>query len=87
MVGMANTGGQFFLHCLIFGLMSFSGASVGLLIGSAILDSKSVPAVVPVITFPFLLFSGLYKNRADLPRWIGWIEYLSPNKYGFIALL
>ena len=38
MVDLSNTGGQFFLHCLNFGLMSFCGASLGLLLGSVILD-------------------------------------------------
>ncbi len=85
MVDLANSAPQFFLHCFIFGLMSFCGASLGLLIGSVILDPKSVSAVVPVIVLPFMIFSGFFKNRADLPKWLGWIEYISPNKYGFIA--
>ena len=32
-----------------------------------------------------MLFSGLFKNRDDLPGWIGWFEYISPMKYGFIG--
>lgn len=33
-----------------------------------------------------ILFSGLFKNQQDFPKWIGWIEYLSPYKYAFEAL-
>jgi len=87
MIGLANTGGQFFIHCLVFALMSFTGSALGLFIGSIILDPKSVSAVVPVILLPVLLFSGFFKNRHDLPKWIGWIEYISPNKYGFIGFV
>lgn len=87
MIDMANSGGQFFLHVLVSILMGFNGASLGLLIGSIILDPKSVSAVVPIFILPIILFSGFFKNRADLPDWIGWIEYISPNKYGFIAYI
>ncbi len=65
--------------------MAFCGASLGLLLGSVVLDVKSVSAVMSPILLPVILFSGFYKNRDDLPVWIGWIEYISPNKYGFIA--
>lgn len=87
MIDLANTGGQFFLHVLVFILISFNGASLGLLLGSVILDAKSVSSVVPIIILPIILFSGFFKNRADLPGWIGWIEYISPNKYGFIGFI
>lgn len=73
MVDMANTGGQFFLHCLTFFLMGFVGASLGLLLGSVILDAKSVSSVIPIIILPIILFSGFFKNRHDLPGWLGWI--------------
>ncbi len=87
MIDLAHSAGQFFIHCLILALMSFSGASIGLLIGSVILDPKSVSAVVPIIILPFILFSGYFKNREELPVWLGWIEYISPLKYGFIGFI
>lgn len=73
MIGLAPTGGQFFIHVLITILIGFCGSSLGLFIGSVILDEKSIPAMVPMITLPIILFSGFFKNRADLPVWIGWI--------------
>lgn len=73
MIGLALTAGQFFLHFLIYLLISFCGSSLGLLLGSVILDAKSVSAVTPVVILPFTLFSGFFKNRADLPDWLGWV--------------
>ncbi len=87
MVGCAATPGQFFLHCLIFCLMSFCGASIGLFIGSIIMDWKDIPVAIPIFLLPINAFSGFFKNRADLPGWIGWMEYVSPVKYSFIGLL
>jgi ABC-type multidrug transport system permease subunit len=40
-------------------------------------------AVVPIFILPFMLFGGFYNNRSTFASWIGWIEYLSPFKYGF----
>ena len=87
MIDLSNTAGQFFLHYLIYCLIAFTGSSLGMLLGSVILDSKSVSAVMPVVLLPVILFSGFYKNRENLPKWIGWIEYVSPIKYGFIAVV
>lgn len=36
---------------------------------------------------PFLLYSGLFKNSANLSNWIAWIQYLSSIKYGYIGFV
>ena len=86
MVGMASTAGQFFSFYLVSFLIAFSGNSLGLLLGSMISDPKTVSAVASVFIVPFVLFSGFFKNRGNFPVWIGWIEYISPLKYGFIGV-
>jgi ABC-type multidrug transport system permease subunit len=65
--------------------MGLNGSSLGLFLGSVILDAKSISAVVPIVLLPVTLFSGFFKNRDDLPVWLGWFEYISPNKYAFTA--
>ena len=35
---------------------------------------------------PFMLFGGFFSNQANYYWWTGWIQYLSPIKYGFEAL-
>jgi len=85
MIGLANTAGKFFIFMPTYILLGFAGSSLGLLIGSVILDAKSVASVVPIILIPIILFSGFLKYRNDIPHWIGWLEYIPPVKYGFIA--
>lgn len=82
-VGLSNTASQFFYYYLITYLLTINGVSLGLMMGSVITDAKSVASVTPAIMIPFFLFSGYFKNRDNLPKWIGWIEYISPLKYGF----
>ena len=55
--------------------------------GSMITDAKSVSTVTPAIMMPIILVSGFFKNRDNLPVWFGWIEYISPMKYAFSAMI
>lgn len=87
MVGLASTAAQFFTFYFIFFWVSFAGNSLGLLLGSIITSTTLITIMVPVFTLPFVIFSGFYKNTADLPKWIGWIQYISPMKYSFIAFI
>ena len=68
-------------------LINLCGNSLGLLLGSIIQDAQAVSAAVPIVLLPFVLFSGLFKNTGNLPDWLGWIQYVSPLKYGYIALV
>lgn len=86
MVGQANTAEQFFLFYFISVIVGFAGSSLGLFIGSLSKDEKTGAALTPIIILPIFIFSGVFKNRANLPDWIGWMEYISPLKYGFMAM-
>ena len=84
-VGLSSTVQQFWIYYLVTYLITLNGSSLGLMIGSIILDQKSVGAVTPCVLLPVILFSGFFKNTANLPVWLGWIQYISPIKYGFSA--
>ena len=87
MVGLSPTANQILTFFLIGILSSFAGSSLGLMLGSIAKDSKTVSILTPLFIQPMLLFAGYYKNLGSIPRWIGWIQYLSPVKYGFSAAL
>jgi ABC-type multidrug transport system permease subunit len=36
---------------------------------------------------PLFVFAGVFKNFANFPDWVGWIQYISPLKYCFISML
>lgn len=85
MIGLNSTAGHFFLFYLVAFLCKTAGSSYGLLVGSFFSDAKVASGLLPLIILPLMLFSGFYKNRADLAGWIGWIEYISPIKYAFVG--
>jgi len=87
MVGLNPTVGQFFTFFLILYLISFIGGSLGLLFGSLCDDAKRVGTLLILSIFLFIIFSGMFKNLANIPAWIGWIQYVSPLKYTFAAVI
>ena len=86
-VGLSSTAIQFFTLYFIVFLLNFAGNSLGLWIGSMIADAKTAASVTMIMILPLIIFAGFFKNRNNLPDWIFWVEYVSPFKYGFAAML
>lgn len=66
---------------------SLVGNSLGILIGSMFKDAKQASAMTPIFLLPFMMFGGLYNKLNSIPEWIGWIQYLSPFRYGLHGVL
>jgi ABC-type multidrug transport system permease subunit len=75
------------INCLIYCLLSLAGNSFGLMGGCMFKDVKVASGVLPMFILPLMLFSGFYQNRGNLMVWISWMEYLSPMKYAFEAVM
>jgi ABC-type multidrug transport system permease subunit len=73
MMNLTSTAEQFFIFFFALFLCGLAGNSFGLLVGSFFSDPKVASGIMPLIVLPLMLFSGFYKNSADLPVWIGWI--------------
>ena len=33
-----------------------------------------------------VIISGYFKNPDNMPKWFSWLQYISPFKYGLIAI-
>jgi hypothetical protein len=86
-IGLSATFHQFLVHYATSILIGISGSSLGLLIGVLAKDSRAIGPTSAMIHLPMLLFASFFKNRGDFPVWIGWIQYISPFNYGFIAMM
>lgn len=79
---MTQTTEVFFKYFFINILLSQTGNSLGLLVGSAFSDAKIAMGMTPPFMMIFMLFAGFFANRESLWPGVAWIEYLSPFKYG-----
>lgn len=66
---------------------SLVGNSLGILTGSLFKDAKRASAMTPVLLLPLMMFSGLYNKLDSIPRWISWLQYISPFRYGLHGAL
>jgi hypothetical protein len=66
--------------------MDNCGASLGILVSCMFNDIAIALAVMPAILLPLMVFSGFFVNTNSIPPYFTWIQYLSPMRYGFIAL-
>ncbi|KAF4518792.1 hypothetical protein B566_EDAN005413 [Ephemera danica] len=71
--------GMFLAACL---MISFVAQSIGLVVGAAMNVQNGV-FLAPVMSVPFLLFSGFFVSFDAIPVYLRWITYLSYIRYGF----
>ncbi|XP_045447598.1 ATP-binding cassette sub-family G member 4 isoform X4 [Melitaea cinxia] len=70
---------MFLSSCL---LIAFVAQSVGLVVGAAMNVQNGV-FLAPVMSVPFLLFSGFFVSFNAIPVYLRWITYVSYIRYGF----
>lgn len=44
-------------------------------------------SLLPLIMVPVLLFGGLMAKLTLIPKYISWVQYISPVRYGFSAIM
>lgn len=50
-------------------------------------QAETAVQMSPSIMMPFVVFGGFMTNAGTIPDWINWLQYLSPVRYGFEALI
>ncbi|CAK84182.1 unnamed protein product (macronuclear) [Paramecium tetraurelia] len=75
------------IHIFVCILLGITGNSMGLMVGSMLQDSKNASGIIPMVLMPLIAFSGFFANQSLFMNWISWVQYLSPLKYAFEALI
>ncbi|KAJ0393262.1 hypothetical protein ATCC90586_011719 [Pythium insidiosum] len=74
------------MQVIIF-LVNSCAVGLGYLVSCWVRRVDIAPIIGVVLILPFLLFGGLLINSDDAPDYFVWIQYISPIKYGFEALM
>ncbi|CDW72976.1 abc transporter family protein [Stylonychia lemnae] len=72
----------FSLSCLIL-----TAASYGQLIGCIFTRPETASQVAPLMIIPLNIAGGFYTNLSNLPKWVQWLQYISPIRYGLESIL
>jgi ABC-type multidrug transport system permease subunit len=61
-------------------------AGLGFMLSAACENMEQSSALSSLITLPAILFGGLFVNTSTVFKAIGWVQWLSPIRYGFECL-
>ena len=64
-----------------------AAASFGYFLSSLFASETAATSMAPLLMMPMMLFGGLMTNNAKAPKWLSWLQYISPIKYCATALL
>lgn len=86
-VGLQPTAGKYLVAVMCQCACYSAGASLGILAASSAKRVEVALAIAPAILLPLMFFSGFFINSESVPVYFRWIEYISPIKYAFSALM
>ena len=68
-------------------MIALTAKGLGVMMGCIFQSPKQASAMAGIILLPLMMFGGLYSNFDQFPAYIGWLQYVSPFKYGFQAVI
>ncbi|KAG2499376.1 hypothetical protein HYH03_002951 [Edaphochlamys debaryana] len=86
MIGYQNEPDKFGWFALTMVLMDACGAGLGIFISCLFNDLSMALSVAPMFLLPLMVFSGFFVNSKSIPPYFTWIQYISPMRYGFVAV-
>ncbi|KAJ2876680.1 hypothetical protein GGH93_000562 [Coemansia aciculifera] len=87
LLGFQHDGVKFILFTVIAITLSVCGFTCGFLLGASFKTLSAVLAALPAMFLPFMLFGGLLVNTGNSTVWLRWIQWISPIKYGYSAMM
>lgn len=68
-------------------MCAMAAASFGYFLSSLFENETAATSLAPLVMMPMMLFGGLLTNNGKAPKWLAWMQYISPIKYCATALL
>uniref|UniRef100_A0AAV1TAD2 ABC transporter domain-containing protein n=1 Tax=Peronospora matthiolae TaxID=2874970 RepID=A0AAV1TAD2_9STRA len=87
LIGIGHGFKVYVYQQIVIILVSSCAVGIGYMVSCLVRRVDIAPIIGVVIILPFLLFGGLLINSEDCPDYFVWIQYVSPIKYGFEAMM
>lgn len=87
MIGFNSGFDNFIVFWILVVIIANLGAAIGIFVGVLAKDTSVATSLLPVAVIPFMVFSGFMVNLDTVTDALSWIQYISPFKYGFRAVV
>ncbi|OWZ01492.1 ABC transporter [Phytophthora megakarya] len=87
LMGIGHGFDVFIYQQIIMILVNSCAVGLGYMVSCLVRRVDIAPIIGMIIILPFMLFGGLLINSDDCPKYFIWIQYVSPIKYGFEAMM
>ncbi|KAJ2392185.1 hypothetical protein GGI05_002737, partial [Coemansia sp. RSA 2603] len=87
LLGLRRDAGRVFVFVGTTAALNLCGFACGMLLAASFASLATILSLLPAMFLPFLLFGGLLVNTGNSTVWLRWIQWLSPIKYGYTALM
>lgn len=87
LMGIGHGFDVFLSMLLVIILVNSSAVGLAHMVSCTVRRVAIAPIVGVGVILPFLLFGGLFINSGNCPEYFIWVQYISPTKYGFEALM
>lgn len=67
-------------------MVAQTGMGIGLFISALAPNMVTATSIAPAFTMPMVLFGGFIANNNSIPAYLGWLQWISPIRYGNEAL-
>ena len=82
LIGFQASAGNFFYFLGVIMLIVLTMNAAGFAIAGGAADVQGALTLVPITILPLILLGGFFLNSASVPKYLIWVQYMSPFKYG-----
>ncbi|KAG1687842.1 hypothetical protein DVH05_004573 [Phytophthora capsici] len=87
LIGIGHGFDVYIYQQIIMILVNSCAVGLGYMVSCLVRRIDIAPIIGMIIILPFMLFGGLLINSDDCPKYFIWVQYISPIKYGFEAIM
>jgi ABC-type polysaccharide/polyol phosphate export permease len=67
--------------------LTANGCAIGFFCAALFKQIGRVTALTNIVLMPIFILAGLFNKLTSMPKWISWLQYLSPYRYGFQLIM
>jgi ATP-binding cassette subfamily G (WHITE) protein 1 len=79
--------GRIWIFMAMVTILNNVGQAMGTLLGCSFKSKEVAMQFLPLVILPVMIFGGLFVNLDSVPVWLRWMQYCSPVRWSFNAMM